>query len=598
MMANKKFISNRSEEDPLEKYIKVMKINKDDLSDLILAFNNDDIDIFFDDLSGSIKIVNPITDDVTIILNSLTRKNVSPNSSLINRENDKIYYSTPTGKWILYHKDNENMYILYNPIPRQSFISEYNRDNLKTTRILKQNCKLTEIEGKDINLDPYCYCINDDNFCVHNIFRKDPSVLDYIKENNPVEYEKIVKSCHCISSSCPSQHQLLNTSMFNRCNNTVGLNICGKSYNISPTQKLDEYDLIKTCQKFQVQQRQDCVLGPPNEADWSVCSKDCGGTQSTNRTIITPAKGGGLCPPLGQSLTVTRSCNKSENCTQIPKDCVLGEPKEADWSICSEECGGTQTATRPITTEKSGGGLCPPPGQSFTITRSCNKSENCNSDCVLGEPQEADWSECNADCGGTQVAYKKIIREKIGNGKCPPDGETIIKTRKCNKLNTCDKPVPVDCVLGNPKETDWSRCSVDCGGGVQEADRPVLVREKDGGKCPSDGEQIKITRSCNNKPCETSSNDCVLGDPKETDWSRCSAECGGGVQEADRPILESKKDGGKCPPDGETMKITRECNKQECGVLSTNKNIVIGGIGITIGLILIILLVLYFWKNK
>merc|ERR1719453_1701000 len=76
-----------------------------------------------------------------------------------------------------------------------------------------------------------------------------------------------------------------------------------------------------------------------------------------------------------------------------------------------------------------------------------------------------------------------------------------------------------DCVVSkwNPHE-----CSKNCGGGEQKLERTVLTPNQNGAKCLP----LEALKSCNNDACPV---DCKL--QPWTGWSKCSAPCGGGVEQ-------------------------------------------------------------------
>merc|ERR1719324_976442 len=107
-------------------------------------------------------------------------------------------------------------------------------------------------------------------------------------------------------------------------------------------------------------------------------------------------------------------------------------------------------------------------------------------DCVVSK---WDPEECSADCGGgTQKLTRNIMTHPAGGAKCVP----LSAMKKCNMA-----PCPVDCKLSGWR--DWSKCSAECGGGVQQRLREVTTSMKFGGK-PCD--YTYETRACNNQACE------------------------------------------------------------------------------------------------
>merc|ERR1719213_685490 len=106
-----------------------------------------------------------------------------------------------------------------------------------------------------------------------------------------------------------------------------------------------------------------------------------------------------------------------------------------------------------------------------------------------------------------------------------------------------------DCEVskGDPEE-----CTKKCAGGEQKLTRNVLTHPNGGTKCLP----LAAMRSCNNQPCPV---DCKLS--TWSGWSKCSAQCGGGVSQRLREVKRAMKYGGK--PCGGTSQ-TRSCNNQAC----------------------------------
>jgi hypothetical protein len=103
----------------------------------------------------------------------------------------------------------------------------------------------------------------------------------------------------------------------------------------------------------------------------------------------------------------------------------------------------------------------------------------------------------------------------------------------------------------------WSKCSAECGGGVSQRLREVRVADRYGGKpCSETSETI----ACNNQACEK---DCEL--TGWTKWSKCSKDCDGGTTKRVKYIKSKAQGDGKCPGAWSKSRLNyKECNVQTC----------------------------------
>ncbi|MDE3156438.1 MAG: thrombospondin type-1 domain-containing protein, partial [Acidobacteriota bacterium] len=115
---------------------------------------------------------------------------------------------------------------------------------------------------------------------------------------------------------------------------------------------------------------------------------------------------------------------------------------------------------------------------------------------------------------------------------------------------------PVDCVVS--AWSAWGACSAVCGGGVQTRTRTVITPASNGGAaCPALTESL----ACNTQPCVTYQ--WVF-----SDWSTCSAACGGGTQtrtavceDSNGTVVANSACAGLPPAAGPT---SQACNTQAC----------------------------------
>merc|ERR1719160_2400959 len=103
----------------------------------------------------------------------------------------------------------------------------------------------------------------------------------------------------------------------------------------------------------------------------------------------------------------------------------------------------------------------------------------------------------------------------------------------------------------------WSKCSAECGGGVSQRLREVKRAMKYGGKpCGSTSE----TKSCHNQACEKN---CELSG--WTKWSACSKDCDGGTQKRQKFVKKPAEGAGKCPDDWSLKRLQyKKCNMKRC----------------------------------
>jgi hypothetical protein len=103
----------------------------------------------------------------------------------------------------------------------------------------------------------------------------------------------------------------------------------------------------------------------------------------------------------------------------------------------------------------------------------------------------------------------------------------------------------------------WSKCTADCEGGVRSRTRSLLVKPKNGGMSCNTAEE---TEACNTMSCDR---DCRLA--RWTRWTPCSVACGGGLQSKERHVLIPTRGYGKCPKETSKWRFKeRECNQQDC----------------------------------
>lgn len=268
-------------------------------------------------------------------------------------------------------------------------------------------------------------------------------------------------------------------------------------------------------------------------SEWTECSRTCnGGRRSRSRRCITEDKVELDCS--GRTLEI-EDCNEYIPCP------VDGEWNGwSEWSPCSTTCGnGTRERTRDCTEPLHGGKHCE--GESKE-TELCSLG-HCPVDCIWDD--WAEWGPCSKSCdGGRQLRRRFRNREQYGGHPC--DGREV-DVRACN---THDCPVNGTWL----KWSDWTECTVTCGGGtssrMRECDGPYFGGED----CVGESNQ---TRSCNDFECPI---DCEWSE--WTEWSECSLTCDSGTQTRTRTHNVTAQFGGLDCQGSDTETV--DCNTQDC----------------------------------
>lgn len=188
----------------------------------------------------------------------------------------------------------------------------------------------------------------------------------------------------------------------------------------------------------------------------------------------------------------------------------------------------------------------------------CNEGD-CKSNCVPVDCQYKDWTEWSScDCTGLRARERDIGVPKNSCGK----GCTgdFIETQSCTP--NCYKPqntCPEDVDCVWDEWSDWSGCTARCGGGQKTRYRDIKVSPQGKGELCEPRPKSQV-QPCQTQPCDQH---CVDGKWQDwSSWEGCTADCGGGVRWRHRKIAVEANACGKIAPGND--KEFEACNQVSC----------------------------------
>eukprot|EP00930_Biecheleria_cincta_P001405 TRINITY_DN102545_c0_g1_i1.p1 TRINITY_DN102545_c0_g1~~TRINITY_DN102545_c0_g1_i1.p1 ORF type:complete len:1712 (-),score=248.63 TRINITY_DN102545_c0_g1_i1:118-5253(-) len=304
---------------------------------------------------------------------------------------------------------------------------------------------------------------------------------------------------------------------------------------------------------------------PSQWTEWGACSTTCGpGSASRSRSYSDANPGGQGCTlPLMES-KACQATKETPRAECVIQDCELSAWTEWKTSACT--CmGGISERDRHITKQATiGGKPCDLNNSALLEVGPCPKKE-CPvvEHCTDGQWGDwGGWSECTKSCrGGFRTSTRRIVLEANKCGK-PAQGLTT-------QVASCNEDVPcvgvVDCEITD--WSAWSACDQPCSD-VRERTRDIKVHAKDGGKpCGSEKNatalgQIEHCPPADGQKCESPEPDgCNFSD--WSNWTSCSATCGGGQTSRQRKVLPGP-DGSVAPCQG-SLQETKACGQNPCG---------------------------------
>jgi hypothetical protein len=165
-------------------------------------------------------------------------------------------------------------------------------------------------------------------------------------------------------------------------------------------------------------------------------------------------------------------------------------------------------------------------------------SKDCDDTCDPAQPYK---------CGGWQEMKREVV---VPNDECGVRCPRTSLFKRCGQF-LC----PVNCMMS--AWSGWSKCSAVCNGGLQGHTRSIMMKPKNGGVgCNT----VEETQPCGTQSCDRN---CMLA--RWTDWSPCSMACGGGFKEMFRHVAIPTRGFGRCPTPTSRYRYHKgRCNEQAC----------------------------------
>lgn len=284
---------------------------------------------------------------------------------------------------------------------------------------------------------------------------------------------------------------------------------------------------------------------------WSSCSTSCGEGQQV-RSVLCQQR---------ISATTILNVTEEECLGSKPKDtrpCSRYSCYNwvaSAWSDCSVLCG-TGVRTRRVQCQNDAGNV--------TDESACSQSKPRSSrSCDLGSCARnwyySNWNNlCSADCGTGSMSRK--VHCITDSGQVLPDDECDLGS-KPSAERSCTGTQNIPCG-GQWFTGAWSQCSVSCGEGIRQRQVICMQKQHDGSlhildssRCPESSKPL-TEEICRHEHCGT-----VW---YMTDWSKCTVTCGGGIKQRHVQCLNSQMNHSTGCSQSERPADRTPCNTERC----------------------------------
>lgn len=241
-----KFVNN----DDSNKYITVTKFSQVDSGLISSALSDSNSKVYFADDGGVLSI-----NKTKHFKNGLTNKSVPPDYSsttivTLPSGDNKYVFSKPNGEWVLYRKNNNEVSLLYNPIPRPEWTKALIQNETKTFTNMIETCSLVNAA------DPVCKCIDgrtetpDTNFCMNDLLGN-TQTRKAVKQMNDTAYGQLLDVCACSNGSCDRSHPFFKeyrkSGGSRSCDRPIMITVCNSSFNAGKDLKTGDVNIQQSC---------------------------------------------------------------------------------------------------------------------------------------------------------------------------------------------------------------------------------------------------------------------------------------------------------------------------------------------------------------
>ena len=230
------------------KYYKVTSFSPTDSKDISDALGSSSSKVYLSDFGGVVSING--TRNFKNGLTGQTAPDYSSGSIIsMSAGNNKYVFSKPFGYWGLYRKTENEMYLVYNPVPRpevDNLIQAKGDSGMQSFKTdIQTACK------ENGATDPICVCVDgpedDRKFCMDDLMGVKPR-QDY-QRLSPSTYNAAEEICGCANTKCLKDHPF-NLKHYRKkipCPSTINFSVCNSTIDAGRDLKAGNVNIEQKC---------------------------------------------------------------------------------------------------------------------------------------------------------------------------------------------------------------------------------------------------------------------------------------------------------------------------------------------------------------